>query len=127
MTAPIPTVYFFEGIHEEIDNVSLRRDRASGARIVRLSFTELKAISRFNSFSKKFSNALYLTDEEGAISIAPSSVKFIFGGPEGDDFERLDCQFEITRDDHWERLMRFMNRYAEFNGMAYGEPETGAS
>lgn len=86
-----------------------------------MSFESLKALEKFNSFTKQFTNALRLTDEEGTINVEPSSVKFIFGGPEGDDLERVDCKFEIERQDHWDRFMRFMNRYAEANGMAYGE------
>jgi photosystem II Psb28-2 protein len=35
----------------------------------------------------------------------------------------MECRFEIDLEDYWERFMRFMNRYAEANGMAYGEPE----
>lgn len=118
----VPTIQFFEGIHEALDNVSLRRNRNSGERVVLLSFKEVKSIAQFNSFRNRFAQALRLTDEEGEINIEPSSVKFIFGGPEGDDLERMDCQLEIGREDHWERFMRFMHRYAEANGMTYGEP-----
>ena len=121
MTAQIPSIQFFEGIYEELSNVSLRRNRNSGIRNVLMSFKSLKALEKFNSFTKKFSKSLMLIDEEGTISVEPSSVKFIFSGDEGDDLERVDCQFEIEREDHWERFMRFMNRYAESNGMAYGE------
>ena len=121
MTSNTPLIQFFEGIPEEISNVSLRRNRNSGVRTVLMTFNELKAIEKFNSFKNKFSNALRLTDEEGEISVEPSSVKFVFSGPEGDDFQRLDCEFEIHREDHWERFMRFMNRYAEVNGMAYSD------
>jgi len=121
MTNPAPTIQFFDGISETLDDVSLRRNRVSGARSVRMIFRTLKAIDRFQSFRSRFSGGLKLTDTEGEICVEPSSVKFIFGGPEGDDFERLECTFEINQDDHWERFIRFMNRYAEANGMAYGE------
>ncbi|MBE9125898.1 MULTISPECIES: photosystem II reaction center protein Psb28 [unclassified Coleofasciculus] len=121
MTSQIPSIQFFEGVSEELSNVSLRRNRNTGIRSVLMSFESLNALEKFNSFTKQFSNALRLTDEEGEISIEPSSVKFIFSGPEGDDLERVDCQFEIEQPDHWERFMRFMNRYAEANGMAYSE------
>jgi len=67
---------------------------------------------------------MILRDEEGIISIAPSSVQFLFGGAEGDELNRVECQFEIEQEDHWERFMRFMNRYAEANGMTYGEKNT---
>jgi photosystem II Psb28-2 protein len=33
----------------------------------------------------------------------------------------LECKFEIEQESHWERFVRFMNRYAEANGMEYGE------
>ncbi|MEM6520108.1 MAG: photosystem II reaction center protein Psb28 [Cyanobacteria bacterium P01_D01_bin.71] len=123
MAADIPTVEFFDGIAEEISNVSLRRDPATGARSVLLMFEQLKAIEQFQSFRSRFSKALKLTDSEGVITIEPTGVKFIFAGPEGDDLRQVECTLTIDRDDYWERFMRFMHRYAEANGMAYGEPE----
>lgn len=122
MTAQLPTVQFYEGILESIDNVSLRRNADTGERTVLLLFKQLKAIEAFQSFRSQFSKALKLTDEEGVITIEPSGIRFIFGGPEGDDLERVECTLIIDREDYWERFMRFMHRYAEANGMAYGEP-----
>ena len=123
MTLENPSIQFFDGISEELSGVSLRRSRRSGVRTVMMTFTALRSIERFNSFRNRFSQAMRRTDSEGEISIEPDSVKFVFGGPEGDDFERMECQFKIDREDHWERFMRFMNRYAEANEMAYGESE----
>jgi photosystem II Psb28-2 protein len=123
MTSPVPSIHFFEGLSEELDGVSLRRNRSTGTRSVLMVFRQLKAIERFNSFRNRFSNAMRLIDDEGEIQVEPSSVKFYFGGPEGDELERMECRFDIDQDEHWERFMRFMNRYAEANGMAYGEPE----
>ena len=77
------------------------------------------ALERFNSFRQRFSKALSLTDSEGTISVEPESLRFIYGGPEGDDLQRVECTFAIDQDDHWDRFMRFMERYAEANGMAY--------
>ncbi|MDX2212699.1 MAG: photosystem II reaction center protein Psb28 [Oculatellaceae cyanobacterium bins.114] len=116
-----PFIYFFEGIPEELSDVSLRRNRSTGTRSVLLMFRQLKSIERFNSYTKRFAQGLRLVDSEGEISIEPDSVQFVFGGPEGDELVRVECKFEIQQDDHWERFMRFMNRYAEANGMEYGE------
>ncbi len=118
--ASTPSIQFFSGIYEELGNVSLRRDRF-GKRIVLMTFNQLKALEGFNSFTKQSLNSMRLTDEEGEINITPSSTQFIFGGAEGDELQRVECKFEIERDDHWERFMRFMHRYAEANGMAYSE------
>lgn len=126
MTSPTTSIQFFEGIHEELSNVSLRRNRRSGVRTILLTFKKLKSLEKFNSFRKRFSNSMRLTDEEGEITVEPTSVKFIFGGPEGDDLQRMECEFEIEREDHWERVMRFMHRYAEANGMAYSESTTAS-
>ncbi|NJL48376.1 MAG: photosystem II reaction center protein Psb28 [Leptolyngbyaceae cyanobacterium SM2_5_2] len=122
MTAQTPTVQFYEGIPEAIDNVSLRQNPATGDRTVLLIFKQLKAIEQFQSFRSRFSKALKMVDEEGVITIEPSGIRFIFGGPEGDDLDRVECTLTIDREDHWQRFMRFMHRYAEANGMAYGEP-----
>ncbi|NJO79870.1 MAG: photosystem II reaction center protein Psb28 [Cyanobacteria bacterium RM1_2_2] len=121
MTDFIPSIEFFEGIPEELSNVSLRRNRTTGVRSVLMMFQTLQSIERFRSYTNRFAKALVLTDAEGRIEIEPSSIKFIFGGPEGDDLERVECRLEIDQESHWERLMRFMHRYAEANGFAYGE------
>ncbi len=123
MTSKTPSIQFFEGISEELSNVSLRRNRNSGVRTVLMTFNTIKALEKFNSFTKRFSNSMLLTDEEGSISVEPSSVQFLFGGPEGDQLNRMECQFEIEQEDHWERFMRFMNRYADANGMGYSETQ----
>ncbi|MBD2256965.1 photosystem II reaction center protein Psb28 [Pseudanabaena sp. FACHB-2040] len=125
MADHIPVVQFYEGIPEEISNISLRRDRNTGVRRVVLFFERMEAIEQFKSFRNRFSKALKLIDEEGVISIEPLGIRFIFGGPEGDHLKQVECTLEIDQDDHWERLMRFLQRYAEANGMAYGESEKG--
>jgi photosystem II Psb28-2 protein len=119
MLSTTPSIQFFTGIFEELSNVSLRRGKVSGKRIVAMTFNKLQALEGFNSFTKPSLNSMLLTDEEGEISVTPSSTKFIFGGGEGDELQRVECQFEIEQDDHWERFMRFMQRYAEANGMEY--------
>lgn len=121
MTDFIPTIEFFEGIPEDLSEISLRRNRETGIRSVLMIFASLQSIERFRSYTNRFAKALVLTDAEGRIEIEPASMKFIFGGPEGDELERVECRLEVDQDAHWERLMRFMHRYAEVNGMAYGE------
>lgn len=121
MTETMPTIQFFDGIAEELSDVSLRRNRTSGQRIVMMTFRSLKSLEQFNSFRNRFAKGLKLIDAEGELTIEPSSIKFYFGGPFGDDLDRMECKFEIDREDHWERFLRFMHRYAEANGMEYGE------
>ncbi|MCU0566935.1 MAG: photosystem II reaction center protein Psb28 [Oculatellaceae cyanobacterium Prado106] len=117
-----PSIEFFEGISEDLSDVSLRQNRATGVRSVLMTFNTFKSIERFRSYTNRFVGAMRLTDSEGQIQIEPASVQFVFGGPEGDELQRMECKLEIDRADHWERFLRFMNRYAEANGMMYGEP-----
>jgi photosystem II Psb28-2 protein len=119
MSSSNPSIEFFVGVPEELENVSLRRQKDTGTRVVLMTFKTLKAIEKFQSFTKQTYGDLRLIDSEGQISIEPSSVKFIFGGDDGDDLLRVECGLEIYSEEHWERFMRFMNRYAEANGMGY--------
>ncbi len=123
MSESIPTIEFFEGIPEEISDVRLRQEKSTGIRNVLMIFEKLEALERFNSFRQQFSKALNLTDSEGKISVEPDSLRFIYGGPEGDDLQRVECTFAIDQDDHWDRFMRFMERYADANGMAYQDKQ----
>ena len=75
----LPTIEFFAGLSEELSNVSLRRGKESGDRQVVLTFQKLKAIEKFQSFTKQFNGNLRLKDSEGEITINPSSVKFFCG------------------------------------------------
>nr|WP_315861577.1 photosystem II reaction center protein Psb28 [[Leptolyngbya] sp. PCC 7376] len=118
-----PRIEFFNGITEDLSNVSLRRDPRTGLKSVEMIFEQLNALERFQSFTSGFKGVVSLIDEEGDIAVTPSSCRIIFGGDEGDDLRGVICRFEIDQENHWERFIRFMNRYADANGFAYGETE----
>ena len=117
--SPPPSIEFFVGISEQLSDVKLRRGKDTGIRSVLMIFKSLKAIEKLQSFTQQTYGDLRLIDEEGSISVQPSSVKFFFGGDDGDDVLKVECTFDILEDDHWERVMRFLHRYAEANGMGY--------
>jgi photosystem II Psb28-2 protein len=121
MSSILPAIEFFQGVSEDLSGVSLRRNKNTGVRNVLMVFDSLKALEKFNSFTKGAAQNLRLIDSEGEILVSPSSVKMIFGGDEGDELKRVECTFEIEADSHWERFTRFMNRYGEANGFEYGE------
>lgn len=118
---PTPRIEFFNDIPEALSNVSLRKDPRTGAKSVEMIFEQLNALEKFQSFTSGFSGAIRLIDAEGDIAVTPSSCRIIFAGDEGDDLRGVTCRFEIDNADHWDRFMRFMHRYAEENGFAYGE------
>ncbi len=114
-----PSIEFFVGISEELSNVSLRRSKQTGIRNVLMIFENLKSLERFRSYTAQTYGDLRLIDSEGEISVIPSSLKIIWGGDEGDELKEVRCGFDLEKDEHWDRFMRFMERYAEANGMAY--------
>ncbi len=121
MSSVTPSIEFFQGVPEELSGVSLRRNKSTGVRNVVMIFESLNALEQFNSFTKGSAQNLRLIDSEGEILVTPSSLKIIFGGDDGDELKQVKCTFEIEADSHWERFTRFMDRYAEANGMEYGE------
>lgn len=123
MVTQIPTIQIFAGVPEELSGVSLRQGKTTGKRSAVLIFEKLESLEHFRSYWKRSANAVHLIDEEGELLIEPTGVRLLYGGPEGEDLRRVECKLEISQDDRWERFMRFMNRYAESNEMAYGEPE----
>jgi photosystem II Psb28-2 protein len=113
------SIEFFEGVPEELLNVSLRQKKDTGTKIVLMTFAPLKATEIVKSFTGRSHGKLHLIDSEGEISVEPSTLKFVYGGDEGDDLRRVECSFEIDSEDHWERFMRFMKCYAEAHGFGY--------
>ncbi len=127
MPNTIPSIEFFDGIAEDLENVSLRRNPSTGLRSVKFTFSALKALKRGNSFIKRSFNTLQLIDSEGTISVAPKSTKLFWGGEEHDELKRFEFVFELDRSEHWDRFMRFMDRYSAANGMTFGETAVTAT
>lgn len=115
----IPTLEFFAGLPEQLENVSLRQNKTTGLRNVIFFFKNLQATEQFQSFTHQFRGHLRLVDEEGVIEVEPSSLKFRFGGDDDEELKGAECGFEIHEEEQWERFMRFMNRYAEAHGLGY--------
>lgn len=116
-----PSIEFFKGVSEELTNIRLRQGKETGIRNVLMFFRQLNALDIINSYTKQATGTLRLVDSEGEINVTPSSIKIRYGGDESDELMGVECQIDIDREEHWERLMRFLKRYAEANGMAYQE------
>ena len=110
------SIQFIQGLDEEISGVSLRKTRNSDKKIVVLMFERLQAVEQLRAYRKQISN-LWLRDEEGEIKVTPTGVKFFFVGD--DELSKVECTFEVESEEIFERVMRFLNRYAEENGFEY--------
>jgi photosystem II Psb28-2 protein len=112
------TVQFIEGLDEELSNISLRKRRDTGVKIVVLFFDQVKAIENVRSFTNKI-DIMWLRDEEGDIQVTPKGIKFKFGEDEENPMAEAECSFEVSSDEEWERVMRFLHRYAEDHGFEF--------
>jgi photosystem II Psb28-2 protein len=110
------TIQFIDGLDEELGGVSLRKRRDSNTKIVVLVFNQLKAIERLRAYRKQISH-LWLRDDEGEIRVSPTGVKFFY--IEDDELSKAECSFEVESEDVFERVMRFLHRYADEHGFEY--------
>jgi len=59
---------------------------------------------------------MFLTDQEGEMSTVDVNAKFINGKPSG-----LEARYVMKTEADWNRFMRFMERYAEDNGLGFSK------
>lgn len=125
MNSITPSIEFFAGVPEELSDVRLRRDRQTGENSVKMTFVNIKAVKGVNSFANASFNDICLVDSEGTISIEPKSSK-LFWKDKGDDEElaKIEIIFEVGSNDHWDRFMRFMERYSQANGWEFTSTPT---
>ncbi len=110
------SVQFIDGLDEEISGISLRKRKDSETKIVVLLFEHLQAIEKLRAYRKQITN-LWLRDEEGEIKVTPSGVKFFFA--EDEELSKVECSFEVDSEEIFERVMRFLHRYADENGFQF--------
>jgi photosystem II protein len=61
---------------------------------------------------------IYLIDEEGELVSREVKAKFINGEPAA-----IEAMYIMKSSQEWDRFMRFMERYAEQNGLGFNKAE----
>ncbi len=103
-------IQFSRGIDEDVTpDVRLTRSRSGESGTAKFIFVNPKALSQT---STEEITGMYLIDEEGELIAREVNAKFVNGKPEA-----LEAVFLIKSAVEWDRFMRFMNRYAEENGL----------
>jgi photosystem II protein len=59
---------------------------------------------------------MYMIDEEGEITTREVKAKFVNGQPEA-----LEAVYVMKSVEEWDRFIRFMERYAEENGLGFSK------
>lgn len=107
-------IQFSRGIREDVvPDVRLTRskDGTNGQAI--FYFQNPKALS--NDRTDEITG-MYLVDDEGEISTREVKAKFVNGQPEA-----LEATYVMKSVEEWERFIRFMDRYAEENGLGFSK------
>ena len=135
---PTAGISFYEGLYEpDVPDVKLTRwrqrlakcDDAVSTPSPRRSKDGENGVATFNFDKPSFFNcereedvpqgaitAMTMNDEEGEISTANVSARFVEGKPVG-----LLVRHEMKSPGEWDRFMRFMERYAEANGLGFAK------
>ncbi|EAW35321.1 photosystem II reaction center 13 kDa protein [Lyngbya sp. PCC 8106] len=108
------TIQFAKGIDEDvIPNVRLTRSRDNTQGTATFYFDNPKALA--NDFAEEITG-MYLIDEEGELLTREVKAKFVNGKPEA-----IEAFYLMQSEEEWNRFMRFMNRYAEANGLEFSK------
>jgi photosystem II protein len=107
-------IEFSRGVLEEvIPDVRLTRAKDGTNGTATFYFQNPKALA--NDSTAEITG-MYLIDEEGELSTKEVKAKFVNGQPEA-----LEAIYVMKSVEEWERFMRFMNRYAEENGLGFNK------
>ena len=105
-------IEFARGVVEEIiPDVRLTRSPDGSDGTATFYFENPKALSPEEGVEV---TGMYMVDEEGELVTREVKGKFINGEPAG-----IEALFVMKSVEEWDRFMRFMNRYAEQNGLGF--------
>lgn len=107
-------IQFSRGVTEDvIPDVRLTRSRDGSNGTATFYFEKPKALS---NESTEDITGMYMVDDEGELVTREVTAKFINGQPEA-----LEAVYVIKSADEWDRFIRFMERYAEKNGLGFNK------
>lgn len=107
-------IQFIKGIDEEvIPDVRLTRSRDGNTGTATFRFAKPRVLEA-SMGNKGDITGMYLMDEEGELVTRDVNAKFINGKPEA-----IESVYIIKSPEDWDRFMRFMERYAQDNGLKF--------
>jgi len=110
----VAKIQFSIGIDEDaIPDVRLTRSRDGSQGTATFYFQEPKALA---DDSTADITGLYMIDDEGEIITREVKAKFVNGRP-----TEIEAIHLMRSPEEWERFMRFMERYAEANGLEFSK------
>eukprot|EP00191_Tetraselmis_sp_GSL018_P008035 CAMPEP_0177604300 /NCGR_PEP_ID=MMETSP0419_2-20121207/16041_1 /TAXON_ID=582737 /ORGANISM="Tetraselmis sp., Strain GSL018" /LENGTH=179 /DNA_ID=CAMNT_0019098267 /DNA_START=58 /DNA_END=594 /DNA_ORIENTATION=- len=112
VTAMAASLEFIRGVKETtVPDVKLTRSRDGSSGTATFIFSQPTVFEAGNDLGEI--TGLYMNDDEGTLTSIDVSAKFVNGKP-----DRIECKYVMKSPFEWDRFMRFMERYAEENGLA---------
>ncbi len=103
-------IQFVRGVNEQtVPDVRLTRSRTGNSGTATFRFDDPKILDPENN---QEITGMYLLDEEGEIATREVKGKFING-----QARAIEALVILNSEEEWDRFMRFMERYAETNGL----------
>jgi photosystem II protein len=107
-------IQFSKGITEDVvPDVRLTRSKDGTNGTATFYFEKPRALGNDRTDDI---TGMYMIDEEGEISTREVKAKFVNGQPEA-----LEALYVMKSVEEWERFIRFMERYAEQNGLGFSK------
>lgn len=120
MTTQWPCVQLFKDLPEKVSSISVKRD----TNVAVMRFQTLASLAHFSGRTKGSGPVLHLLDTEGNMLIRPTCIKLVYHKSEGTGLKSVECELEVDKGDHWERLMRFLQRYASAHNLVSDKTES---
>mmetsp|Transcript_17446 Transcript_17446/g.45358 ORF Transcript_17446/g.45358 Transcript_17446/m.45358 type:complete len:158 (-) Transcript_17446:160-633(-) len=113
VTCMAVSMEFIKGIKEPcVPDVKLTRSRDGGQGTASFIFSQPSVFEAGNELGEI--TGLYMNDDEGTIATTDVNAKFVNGKPSA-----IECKYVMKSTYDWDRFMRFMERYAEENGLGF--------
>ncbi|XP_021629460.1 photosystem II reaction center PSB28 protein, chloroplastic [Manihot esculenta] len=108
-----PTIQFIQGTDEQtIPDVRLTKSRDGTNGVAIFTFDQPSVFDSSGELGDI--TGFYMIDEEGVLQSVDVSAKFVNGKP-----SRIEAKYIMRSPRDWDRFMRFMERYANANGLQF--------
>ena len=108
------SIQFVRGLDEKVvPDVKLTRARDGSSGIATFGFNNPNCFDA-STAAKGEVTGMFLLDEEGELTTTDVNARFANGKPQS-----IEATYVMKSPEQWDRFMRFMDRYAEANGLGF--------
>lgn len=109
------SLQFIRGLDEDcVPDVKLTRSRDGTSGTATFVFSEPSVFEATGELGDI--TGLYMIDDEGTLQTVDVQAKFINGKP-----SKIEAKYVMRSSGDWDRFMRFMDKYAESNGLGFNK------